>query len=119
MIKMIRNLSTQNFYKTFYFYFVCLNFLKYEEHMSNILFIADPLESLKIESDSSLALAQGAFLNGYSVFFCTSRDVFYFGSELFVNSFHRLFFEKNSFSSESFENQKTSFSFFSICFIQV
>lgn len=47
-----------------------------------ILFIADPLEKLKIKSDTSLAFAQAAIESGFAVYWCEPTDVMMFGVEL-------------------------------------
>jgi glutathione synthase len=41
----------------------------------NFLFIADPLESFKIEKDSTLAMMRAAQEAGHHLWFCQSRNI--------------------------------------------
>jgi len=41
------------------------------------LFIIDPIEELKLETDSTYAIMKEAFRQGISVFFCRIQDIFY------------------------------------------
>lgn len=49
-----------------------------------ILFIADPLEKLKVKSDTSLAFAQAALESNFAVYWCDATDIMMFGSDVVV-----------------------------------
>lgn len=51
-----------------------------------ILFVADPLEKLKVKSDTSLAFAQAALESNFAVYWCDATDVMMFGSDVVVSN---------------------------------
>lgn len=55
-----------------------------------LLIIADPLEKIKPNSDSSLALAQVALENSWKVFWCESDNVHLLGESVFVSNLFEL-----------------------------
>lgn len=85
----------------------------------NILIIADPLETVKPNSDSSLALAQIALENFWKVFWCDSNDVHVIGENIFVSNL----FELNSVNSSNLNYNKNSkkkipLNYFNYCFVR-
>ena len=56
----------------------------------SILIIGDALAMLKISSDSSLALAQGALECGYAVYWCEPKDIGIWGHTVVVQSLTQL-----------------------------
>ena len=85
----------------------------------NILFIADPLDKVKPNSDSSLALVQIALENFWKVFWCESDNIHVIGEKVFASNL----FELTSVSSISIKynienKKKIPLSDFNYCFVR-
>lgn len=91
---------------------------------SKILFIGDPLSSLKLASDTSLAFCEAALELNFSVFWCEKKDIVFFDREIYVTnldeithvSLDSLKYKKNS--NQSTSDQIILFSEFQCCFIR-
>jgi glutathione synthase len=85
----------------------------------NILIIADPLEKVKPNSDSSLALAQVALESFWKVFWCESDNIHVIGEKIFVNNLFELTSVSISSINYKIENKKKiPLSDFSYCFVR-
>lgn len=84
-----------------------------------ILFIGDPLPSLKLITDSSLALAESALKSGGKVFWCEIQNISYFNNELFIYDLSEInFVDKNDLKHQKTPTEKIPFSFFDFCFVR-
>lgn len=85
----------------------------------NILFIADPLKNTKINSDSSLAIAEIALENFWNVFWCESNNIHLIGETVFVSNV----IEIKSITHEKIEHnlenkKKIPLNNFQYCFVR-
>lgn len=87
--------------------------------VENILFIGDPLSSLKLKSDSSLALAQAALKCGKKVYWCEASNIAFFNNEIVVlNSQEILAASPTMLDYRQGGEKKIKFSFFQFCFVR-
>lgn len=85
----------------------------------NILIIADSLEKVKPNSDSSLALAQVALENFWKIFWCNSDNVHILGENIFVSNLLELTFVSTTSINYKIENKKKiPLSNFNYCFVR-
>ncbi len=85
----------------------------------NVLFIGDSLSSLKLKSDSSLALAESALKSGKRVFWCEAKDITYFNQEIFIyNCLEFISVNQDIFNYKKCIEYKIPFAFFAACFVR-
>lgn len=87
--------------------------------LENILFIGDSLCSLKVGTDSSLALAEAALKLGKKVYWCSEHQLCYFNQEIIVTTADEItLVNKNEISYEKCKISKVKFNFFQVCFVR-
>jgi glutathione synthase len=88
-------------------------------HTTKVLIIADRLIELKIPTDTSIALAQGAHDAGQQVYFCESKDISYKGSHILIQQCHQVWFSaEHQFKYNVQPIKNLPFSDFDMCFIR-
>ncbi|WP_397599486.1 hypothetical protein [Silvanigrella sp.] len=84
-----------------------------------LLIIADPIDKVRLKSDSSLALAQAAIEDSWQVLWCESNNVHVFGENVFVsnlNQIHTVSTDEINFNL--INKKKIPIKEFEICFVR-
>ncbi|MES2615864.1 MAG: hypothetical protein V4591_10665 [Bdellovibrionota bacterium] len=88
-------------------------------NLKNVLFIGDPLSSLKLKSDSSLALAEAALKRGLKVYWCESQNISYFNQDIVIFHYDEILaVNVNEVSSKKNTEHRLPFDFFQVCFVR-
>ncbi len=82
-----------------------------------ILFIGDPLDKLKLSSDSSLALVQAALSLGHEVHWCRSENLSYCSPDIYATNLQN-FTSVSSLGMKSTEILESKFFEYDFCFIR-
>ena len=88
------------------------------KNSKNILFIGDNLSSLKLKSDSSLALAESALKNGDEVYWCEPQNLAHFNADILVYHAQKILSVDINHLKSNPCPTKLNFNFFHICFVR-
>lgn len=84
-----------------------------------ILFVGDPLDTLNLRSDSSMALAKVALSENWDVFWCEPNDVIYFDTQIEIfNSYKIDSVSLEKITAAKADQKRIPFCEFDFCFVR-